>query len=934
LVVVETPSKRRPTPTSRTRAAAKLSPRAAADEDVEMDIGISQRVQKTGCSTNQNDLREPDADRTAVVLNLFLTDPSVVQLKLKAVMDSIRKNTMDYARSLRDNWPPERREQVKLEKAPLLRQKQAIEGLVAEHKAYLSMTEEREALLNTITEAYEDGLSTEGDEARLDEIRDKLQDQERKLLSSLDDVGITPDLFDDPTELAEAEMPSATDVVMATQQYPRKLASQHIPNQSTSIPECISQIILQTQLPNTQGTAAPSSLAQRSTPEGNVMPPPPSPPFPRRSGQPTSGSRTNFVAVAETSSLSRTNEIFDNDDSLPELDNPRIRKHSGPQTWSRSKSPARAPKSRAPDSFSDFSDDVEMLQFAQDFEQRQSSGETSNKRPSSRNVFAETSGNVAPARVKASAKRVSSSQPKATIPPELMRHPWSQDVRRALKDRFRMSGFRHNQLEAINATLDGKDAFVLMPTGGGKSLCYQLPAVINSGKTHGVTIVISPLLSLMQDQLDHLKALNIEASAFNGDMSTDARNHVLALFQKPNPEHFIQLLYVTPEMINKSQTFCNGLTRLYNKKKLARIVIDEAHCVSQWGHDFRPDYKALGEVRCQYPDVPVMALTATATPNVIVDVKHNLSIDRCRVFSQSFNRPNLYYEIRQKEKGVVASIGELITSRYDGQTGIVYTLSRKSAEQIAEKLRNDSGIAAHHYHASIESAEKTRIQRDWQKGRIKVVVATIAFGMGIDKADVRFVIHHYLPKSLEGYYQETGRAGRDGLQSDCYLYFSYGDIKSLRSLISASDGSKAQKDRQRDMLNQVVSFCENVRDCRRVEILRYFGEKFDKANCLGTCDNCKTGGSFSMQDYTEYAVATLQIIKQCRRLTMVQCSDILQGKKRPEFDTLNECYGIAKKFKQGEVHKMIHRLWAEEALAEENKVDGRGGLPLQYFTVS
>lgn len=363
-------------------------------------------------------------------------------------------------------------------------------------------------------------------------------------------------------------------------------------------------------------------------------------------------------------------------------------------------------------------------------------------------------------------------------------------------------------------------------------------------------------------------------------------------------------------------------------------MIDEAHCVSQWGHDFRPDYKMLGEVRRRFPSVPVMALTATATPNVIVDIKHNLSIDGCKVFSQSFNRPNLYYEVREKGKGVVDSIADLIQSQYSGQTGIVYTLSQKSTVSIAEKLRS-FGISAHHYHAGIGADEKTQIQRDWQKGRIKIVVATIAFGMGIDKPDVRFVIHHYLPKSLEGYYQETGRAGRDGAHSDCYLYFSYGDIKNLRKFIADSEGSEAQKERQREMLNRMVDFCENKRDCRRSEILRYFGESFDGVGCGGTCDNCKNGGHFDLTDFTRYAVAALQVVQAYDLITMIQCGDILQGKRWPEAgrnEAVKEVYGIAKNLKKHEIHMMIYRLLGEDALREENKVN-RMDIAIQYFSL-
>jgi bloom syndrome protein len=502
-----------------------------------------------------------------------------------------------------------------------------------------------------------------------------------------------------------------------------------------------------------------------------------------------------------------------------------------------------------------------------------------------------------------------------------------------LKDRFRMRGFRHNQLEAINATLAGNDAFVLMPTGGGKSLCYQLPAVVKSGKTRGVTIVVSPLLSLMQDQVDHMKALGIQAVAFNGECTKEYKRQVLSAFHERNPEHFIELLYVTPEMVSKNNVFNNAMQTLYQKKKFARMVIDEAHCVSQWGHDFRPDYKALGEVRQRFPDVPVMALTATATQNVIVDIKHNLNMKNCQVFSQSFNRPNLYYEVRPKgsNQKCTASIGALINEKYAGVTGIVYTLSRKQAEQVAASL-TDSGIAASHYHAGMEPQAKVDVQTKWQKGIVKVVVATIAFGMGIDKPDVRFVLHHGLPKSLEGYYQETGRAGRDGKPSDCILFYGKADIRVLKKLIQDGDGSWEQKERQMAMLNRVTAFCDNQSDCRRTEILRYFGEDFSAAECEKACDNCQAGLTFEQEDFSECAIAALGVIEAQEQITAKQCADILRGRKYPDNaqPLSGELHGSQKHLAVHEIVRVVEKLLAEKALHEDNVVS-KYGMAIQYL---
>ncbi|OXV09012.1 hypothetical protein Egran_03221 [Elaphomyces granulatus] len=498
----------------------------------------------------------------------------------------------------------------------------------------------------------------------------------------------------------------------------------------------------------------------------------------------------------------------------------------------------------------------------------------------------------------------------------------------AIKDRFHLRGFRPNQLEAINATLSGKDAFVLMPTGGGKSLCYQLPSVITSGHTKGVTIVISPLLSLIQDQVAHLNKLNIKAFFVNGEVDAEHRKWVLDTLASGEACQLIQLLYITPEMINKSHNLRAALQKLHRNRKLARIVIDEAHCVSQWGHDFRPDYKELGAIRTEFPGVPVMALTATATENVKVDVIHNLGMSGCKAFSQSFNRPNLTYEVRQKKgrsKDIIASIAQTIKASYSGKSGIVYCLSRSDCEKVAAELKSGYGIRAEHYHAGMSSESRSKVQREWQSGKSHVIVATIAFGMGIDKPNVRFVIHHTTPKSLEGYYQETGRAGRDGKRSGCYLYYGYKDSVVQNRLIEKGDGNREQKERQRQMLRSVIQFCENRTDCRRVQILAYFNEQFRREDCNSYCDNCQSDSVFETHDFTTYATKAIRLVYHLKNepVTIHQCVDIFRGSTaksvKDRYRSLAE-YGAGADLDQGEAERIFFRLLTEEALEEENEI--------------
>ena len=580
-------------------------------------------------------------------------------------------------------------------------------------------------------------------------------------------------------------------------------------------------------------------------------------------------------------------------------------------------------------------DDYDMLEVTEDIENigHKPGGHSDTH---GRSVFAETSGNVG----RNSKTKVHTVASQSATQSSLMQHVWSKDVKTAMRERFHLRGFRPNQLEAINATLGGKDTFVLMPTGGGKSLCYQLPSIVTSGRTRGVTLVISPLLSLMQDQVDHLQTLKIQAFFVNGEVTREHKDMLVQKLRDPMVERFIQVLYITPEMIRKSNFFLSIFKDLHRRHKLARIVIDEAHCVSQWGHDFRPDYKELGQTRDEFRGVPVMALTATATENVKVDVIHNLGMQGCDVLTQSFNRPNLHYEVRSKGKAkdVLDSMAETINTFYKGQTGIVYCLSRKNCETVAKALEEQYNIKAHYYHANMKPSMKSEVQKKWQAGVYKVIVATIAFGMGIDKPDVRFVFHHTVPKSLEGYYQETGRAGRDGKRSGCYLYYGYHDTSTLKRMIDEGDGNYQQKERQREMLRNVVQFCENRADCRRVQILKYFNENFQQENCAGACDNCNSNTVFATRDFTDEAALAIGLVTkvQDQNVTLLHCVDVFRGARNKKITDLHhddiEEYGIGSGLERGVVERLFYRLLTEDALKEEQIIN-KAGFPLQFVKI-
>ncbi|KAI2473691.1 hypothetical protein F4781DRAFT_379898 [Annulohypoxylon bovei var. microspora] len=959
VVAYDTPSKPRQAVTSERRTPYR-SPRKP-EQSVLSNLSTSREydrdLQAPGPSQGSQPLREIsieiDDEEKIAILELFLAQPSVIERKRKSLEEKLRENRDAYMQSLKKGELAPRG-RLKREKEQLMQLQAALDDFSTEYRSYEEVQLKKEALISRITDAYDQDLDTQDDEARLEELENLLKGRQSSLKDSIVKAGIDNRNIFESDQAHSTETYHANPVVQATQPT-RTAQPTSFSRESTLLPRGGTQVILQTQLPRQMDPPPPVARQDRIEPplplessmgrhRRRVASPSPDideliddqPPFTI-----ASSSKLTKTPARQKSTVTTEQDpyAFDDGDDLFEDSLPPASRRTARKTATSvqsasartHKSPVRAKASRQQGYQSDYSDDVDMVQFAEEFDLQQSSSENRQSRPQ-RPVLSETSGNAGVRPQKTAIQKTTDPLTSVQIPREIKNRPWFKEVRRALKDRFRMTGFRHNQLEAIDATLAGKDAFVLMPTGGGKSLCYQLPAVVTCGKTHGVTVVVSPLLSLMQDQVDHLNALNIVAASFSGDKKAHDRLKIMGYLEERNPELHLQLLYVTPEMINKSNQFQDGLYALYQNKKLARLVIDEAHCVSQWGHDFRPDYKELGNFRDRFPGVPIMALTATATQNVILDVKHNLGIEACEQFTQSFNRPNLYYEVMKKEKDNIESIADLINTKYSRKTGIVYTLSRKSAEKIAEKLRGH-GIAAQHYHASIKVEEKVKVQQDWQAGRVKVVVATIAFGMGIDKPDVRFVIHHSIPKSLEGYYQETGRAGRDGLPSECYLYFSYGDVTSMRRLITDGDGSEEQKERQRNMLNTVTAFCDNQSDCRRVEILRYFGETFDKEQCGKTCDNCLNNEAFEQKDFSEYAIAVLTIVRSQGKLTLNQCTDFLMGKKKlSDYKTGTEQYrGMAKQMPKNEIHRIIDRLAAEGALREENTFNQKARIAIQYF---
>jgi len=491
----------------------------------------------------------------------------------------------------------------------------------------------------------------------------------------------------------------------------------------------------------------------------------------------------------------------------------------------------------------------------------------------------------------------------------------SLSAHQILRDVFGYAVFRGEQQAIVEHVVAGGDALVLMPTGGGKSLCYQIPALLRPG----AGIVVSPLIALMQDQVDALRLLGVKAAFLNSSIAADAAREVQSRLLRGE----LDLLYVAPERL-LMPGFLTLLEQVQETSGIALFAIDEAHCVSQWGHDFRPEYRALTVLHERFPDVPRIALTATADTPTRHEIVERLALEQARQFVSSFDRANIRYRVTQKNN-VRNQLQVFLEAEHQNDAGIVYCLSRKKVEETAAWLK-EKGWDALPYHAGLDSATRSRNQSRFLREEGVLMVATVAFGMGIDKPNVRFVAHLDLPKSMEGYYQETGRAGRDGLPANAWLAYGLGDVVAMRQMIDSGDAPEERKRLERQKLDALLGYCEST-TCRHQTILRYFGEEHP-GNC-GECDNCLE--PVDTWEATRAAQMALSCVYRTgQRFGAGHLSDVLIGKATERVEKFNHqrlsTFGIGKELNASQWSSVYRQLVAGGLL--ESDIEAYGGLKL------